>query len=385
MKKLIPYVIVFVIGFAACAYTISHFGFAVDHSGQRSLLENLTTHPANPVVVKGQNPIADAVDRVGPAVVTIWATVEHEVQSPFYGGQPQIWPGTVTGSGIIISSDGYIMTNNHVVADAKKIGITLKDGRKFDARLVGRDPITEVAVLKINDGKLPVAKLGNSDAIRVGDWAIAIGNPFNLENTVTVGVISAKGRNEPVQEGRVLSSLIQTDAAINPGNSGGALCNIEGEVIGINTMIYSHNDSNIGIGFAIPINSAKDIAKEIIANGKAIHPYLGVQIATLADADAYLATVHQQGFKGDKGAVIAELIPNGPAARAGLLQKDIITEIDREPINDSDDLLRIIKKHKVGQQVKVTVWRSGKFTSITITFAEMPAEMPVMRPATRLK
>lgn len=381
MKKLIPFVLVFVLGFIACAYTIKRFGFTLDRSGSNSLMRNLSTSATAPVVRKGQNPIADAAAEAGPAVVSIDAAIEREVQSPlggFLGLPPQKEQGMGMGSGIIISDDGYVLTNNHVIADAKTIKVRMKDGRNFDARLIGRDPVTDVAVIKVNATKLPYARLGNSDSIRVGDWAIAIGNPLGrFENSVTVGVISATGRNEVVAEGKVLNGLIQTDAAINPGNSGGALTNINGEVIGINTLIASTGNGgtggNIGIGFAIPINSAKVVAQQLIKEGKVVHPYLGVTLHSLGGDE--LEYYHQHGFKGDKGAFVWQLVPDSPAAKAGILPRDVITEIEREKVNTADDLVKNIRKHKVGDLLTMTIWRDGKITSVVAKLAEMPMNM----------
>ncbi|HEY3297303.1 MAG TPA: trypsin-like peptidase domain-containing protein [Armatimonadota bacterium] len=375
MKRVIPYILVFVLGFAACAYIIKRFGFTMPTSGTATLQRNLSTKVPKRVVPKGENPIADAVDVVGPAVVSIYSAVERDVQSPFggfFGLPPEKQSGTSAGSGIIISTDGYIITNNHVVADARAIKVSLQDGRKFDAKLVGRDPVTEVAVIKVNATNLPAASLGDSDDIRVGDWAIAIGNPLGrFENTVTVGVISATGRSEAVGE-RVLRGLIQTDAAINPGNSGGALTNISGQVIGINTMIASTSGANIGIGFAIPINSAKIVAKQLIETGKISHPYLGVMLSPLAGDD--LDYARQHGFKGDKGALVKQLTPDSPAARAGMQPNDIITEIEGTAVAGPDDVVKLIQNHKVGQLVRLTVWRNGSMASVVAKLMEMPME-----------
>lgn len=378
MKKLISYVIVFVIGFVACAYTIKNFGFTLAGTGKQNLLQNLSSTTPVSMAKKGESPIADAAAEVGPSVVSIYTAIERTVEGPYGGMFPQRQQGSGAGSGVIISSDGYILTNNHVVEDARKIKVRLKDGRNFDARLIGKDAVTEVAVIKVNATGLPAATFGNSDSLRIGDWAIAVGNPLGiLENTVTVGVISAAGRNEAVREGTVLRGLIQTDAAINPGNSGGALANIKGEVIGINTMIFSPGPGavkgNIGIGFAIPINSARKVAKELIENGRVSHPYLGIVIHPLSGD--YLQYYHQRGFKGDKGALVWQISPNSPAASAGLMQGDIMTEVEGETINTHEDVVKSIQKLKVGQLIKLTIWREGKITSIVAKLTEMPQNM----------
>ena len=363
MKKLISYVQVFVLGFGACAYILTRAGYTP--GGKESVMQVLSGKPAPPVIKRGGNPIADAAAKVGPAVVNIDTLAERQVPNPFedFFGLPmpprrQILMGQ--GSGVVISKDGYILTNNHMVAGAQDIKVRLADGRKFKGRLIGRDAQSDLAVLKVNARNLPFAKLGDSDAIRVGDWAIAIGNPLGFGNTVTVGVISAiKRRNLPVDEGRVISEAIQTDAAINLGNSGGALANIDGEVIGINTAISSTEPGhgNIGIGFAIPINSAKDNIKQLIEKGKISHPYLGVIVTDLAGDLA--AWYGQNGYKGKKGAVVCDVQAGSPAAKTGLAQGDIITAIDRQRISGANDVTKAIQKGKVGQIVRLSTWPSG--------------------------
>ena len=376
MKKLISYVLVFVLGFGACALILDRLGY-VPSAGKDLVIKSLTGKPVPPVVRKGSNPIADAAAVVGPAVVNIDTMGERSVVNPF--GMPlpsekQRFIGQ--GSGVIISKDGYILTNNHVVAGAKNIRVRLADGRKFDARLVGRDANSEVAVIKVKANDLPVVKLGDSDSIRVGDWAIAIGNPLGFGNTVTVGVISATKRMDlPVAEGRSLKEAIQTDAAINRGNSGGALANVNGEVIGINTVIYSTEpgQGNIGLGFAIPINSAKGILKRLIEKGSTVRPWLGI---VAADLSGNLAVWYEQnGYKSNKGAVVWQVEPNSPAEKAGLTQGDIITQIDKVKISNSADLVKTISKHKPGDVIRLSVWRMGKTILIGVKLKEMPQDM----------
>jgi len=381
MKKLISYMLVFVLGFAACAYVLQRMGYTINVGGKESVMQALTRRPAPPVVAKGQNPIADAAAAVGPAVVNIDTVAERQAPNPFgeMFGLPipsgkQIL--AVKGSGVVISKDGYILTNNHVIAGADRVTVTLKDGRTFKARLIGRDGRTDVAVLKVNATNLPFARLGDSDTVRVGDWAIAIGNPLGLENTVTVGVISATKRtNLPVVEGKKIEEAIQTDAAINRGNSGGALANVNGEVIGINTAIYSTEpgQGNIGIGFAIPINSAKSAVKQLIEKGKIVRPYLGVIVADLTGDLA--AWYEQNGYKSEKGAVVWQVQPGSPAAKAGLMQGDIITEINRKKVGGAEDVTNAIQKCKVRQAIRISIWRAGKTRLLGAKLAEMPQEM----------
>jgi len=386
MKKLISYTLVFVLGFGVCALILYRMGYAPS-SGSQSVIEALSGKPAPPVIRKGQNPIADAAAAVGPAVVNIDTMGERRVINPFdqffFGMQaPEIMQKFVgQGSGVIISSDGYILTNNHVIAGAQDITVRLSDGRKFKAKLIGRDENSEIAVVKVDARKLPVARLGNSDAIRVGDWAIAIGNPLGLGNTVTVGVISAKNReNLPVAEGAPLRNAIQTDAPINPGNSGGALANINGEVIGITSAILStdvgEQKGSIGLGFAIPINSAKAIAKEIIKgggslkNGEKTQPWLGVYVDTLGgDLQTWY---RERGYKAKSGAVVMYVQPGSPAEKAGLMRGDIITEIDGKKVGSSPDVVKAIGKYKVGQVVRISAWRDKKTLLLGAKLAELP-------------
>lgn len=280
------------------------------------------------------------------------------------------------GSGFIISADGYILTNNHVVGEADKILVAINDGRELQAKVIGTDPKSDVALIKVEADNLPVIDLGDSDKLEIGEWVIAVGNPFGLGNTVTVGVVSAKKRtNLPIGEGKVLKEAIQTDAAINLGNSGGALVNIDGEVIGINTAIYSPDPSagNVGIGFAIPVNSAKDDIKQLIEKGKIVRPYLGVLVA---DLTGDLATWYEQnGYKGGKGAVVMDVEQSSPAAKAGLRQGDIITRIDNDRVNGADDVTKAIRKRKVGQIIRLTIWRAGHTQMLAARIGEMPQEM----------
>ena len=381
MKKLIAYMLVFVLGFGACALILNRVGYLPGPgSGSSSVMQALGKRSAIPV---GENAIADATAKVLPAVVSIDTTSTRSVPNPFGRGDffgfqlPFDAPRSVekgAASGVVISKDGYILTNNHVVAGAQNITVTLADGRKFKARVAGRDQRQDLAVVKISASNLPRATLGNSDDIRVGDWAIAIGNPLNFGNTVTVGVVSAKKRtNLPVAPGKVIAEAIQTDAAINRGNSGGALANIRGEVIGINTAIYSTEpgNGNIGLGFAIPINTAKVIAKQLVEKGSVTYPWMGVIVA---DLSGELETWYEQnGYKG-KGAVIGQVQQGSPADKAGLMQGDVITRIDETNISNAEGVSKAILKHKVGQVIRLSIWRSGQSRLVGVKLAEMPPD-----------
>jgi Do/DeqQ family serine protease len=273
------------------------------------------------------------------------------------------------GSGVIVDKEGYILTNNHVVEAADKIKVRLNDGREFTATLKGQDSRTDLAVLHIKAKDLPVATLGDSDKLEVGEWAIAIGSPFGLEHTVTVGVISAKGRSG-LGTG-TYEDFIQTDASINPGNSGGPLLNIDGEVIGINAMIIQ---PGTGIGFAIPINMAKQILNDLIKQGKVVRPWLGISIQDLSPEMA-----EQFQVKEKEGVLVAQVHQGTGAEKAGLVSGDIIKSVDDKAIKNVNELIKEIQKKKVGQKVKLSVVRDGKPMAIEITTTAMPDKPEAMK------
>jgi Do/DeqQ family serine protease len=273
------------------------------------------------------------------------------------------------GSGVIVDKEGYILTNNHVVEEADKIKVRLNDGREFTATLKGQDSRTDLAVLHIKAKDLPVATLGDSDKLEVGEWAIAIGSPFGLEHTVTVGVISAKGRSG-LGTG-TYEDFIQTDASINPGNSGGPLLNIDGEVIGINAMIIQ---PGTGIGFAIPINMAKQILNDLIKQGKVVRPWLGISVQDLSPEMA-----EQFQVKEKEGVLVAQVHQGTGAEKAGLVSGDIIKSVDDKAIKNVNELIKEIQKKKVGQKVKLSVVRDGKPMTIEITTTAMPDKPEAMK------
>ncbi|MDH7482228.1 MAG: trypsin-like peptidase domain-containing protein [Armatimonadota bacterium] len=372
MKKVASYVFVFVLGFAACAWILKEWGYTRPENAGLVISQGTRTKQ---VVQKGLNPIADAAAKVAPAVVNIDTVSEIRMSSPieeFFGFPAPKSQVRGQGSGVIIRKDGYILTNNHVVEGANKIVVRLADGRRFKGRIIGRDPRSDLAVIKIDANNLPVAVLGDSDNLRVGDWAIAIGNPLGFSNTVTVGVISATKRTDfPLPNGSVLEEVIQTDAAINQGNSGGALANINGEVIGINTAILSETGGNIGLGFAIPINNAKTIVAQLIEKGEVVRPWVGVALQDLGGDLA--AWYEQRGFKGNHGVIIAQVVPDSPAAKAGIMQYDIITDVDGKKLRSASEFVKIVAKHKIGDIIRVTIWRDGVTRVVAIRLAKMPA------------
>jgi serine protease Do len=275
------------------------------------------------------------------------------------------------GSGFIIASDGYILTNNHVVEDASKITVRLADQREFPATVVGTDPQSDVAIIKIDGKDLPVLPLGNSDKLEVGEWVIAIGSPFELSQTVTVGVVSAIGRN------RVgitdYENFIQTDAAINPGNSGGPLLNIRGEAVGMNTAIFSRSGGYMGIGFAIPINMTKSIEQQLRKSGKVTRGWLGILIQ---DINEELAKSF--GGKVGGGALISEVTEGSPAQKSGLLQGDIVTAINGEPVSNVADLRNKIAMTPPNTELKLRILRDGQEKEVVASVGEQPADMASM-------
>src|SRR5512138_2640920 len=277
-----------------------------------------------------------------------------------------------TGSGVLVDPRGYILTNNHVIENAQEIIVRLSDQRKFTARLVGRDPKTDLAVLKVDaPAPLPVADLGDSGHLRVAQWAIAIGNPFGLDRTVTVGIVSATARTRV--GGTQYDNFIQTDASINPGNSGGPLLNIDGKVIGINTAIVAAGQ---GIGFSIPINQAKDVMQQLITRGKVVRGWLGIVIQDVTDQLA-----GSFGVKEREGVLVAEVMKGSPAEAAGLKAGDVVVDLSGTPIKEVPDLQRRIAAIRPGQTMKLTVIRDKKPVPITVKIGEMPADEPLVAEA----
>lgn len=326
--------------------------------------------------------------RVSPAVVYVQTETEVEMQrnpfgndpffkrfenDPFFkrffqdrngSPNPRKFQQRALGSGFIFDSkNGYIVTNNHVVRNAKKITVRLADNREFTAKIIGTDPDTDLAVIQISGANLPSVTLGDSDKLEVGNWVLAIGNPFGLSHTVTSGIISAKGRSGVGVAS--YENFIQTDAAINPGNSGGPLINIKGEVIGINTAIASRSGGNMGIGFAIPINMAKRISSQLIQGGKVVRGQIGVYIQ---DLDAELAK--RFSLKEPEGVLVSEVIPDSPADKGGIKSGDIIIEFDGKKIKNGNDLRHRVANTPVGKKVMLVVIRAGKKTKLSMQIEE---------------
>ncbi|MDZ7261779.1 MAG: DegQ family serine endoprotease [candidate division KSB1 bacterium] len=338
-----------------------------------------------------------AAGKVNQSIVPIFAEQVVEVQSPFgfpndpfrdffgddffkrfFGTPPQSEKQTVRslGSGVIVTTDGYILTNNHVVAGADKLTVVLANKQKYAAKVIGTDPQTDVAVIKIDAKDLPAAILGNSDNVKVGQWVIAVGNPFQLMHTVTAGIISAKGRSEIGLAD--YEDFIQTDAAINPGNSGGALADLDGNVIGINTAINSPSGGNIGIGFAIPINMARRVMDALISKGKVTRGYMGL---LLQDIDENLAKALK--LKSTEGSLVGDVTPGGPADKAGIKRGDVIIKLDGNKIENSTQLRNIVAQTSPRTPVKVTLIRNGKEMELTVVLDERPQELRGTTPQER--
>lgn len=277
------------------------------------------------------------------------------------------------GSGVIISNDGYILTNNHVISGAEEISVLI-DNKEYAGKLIGTDPKTDVAVVKVDAKNLPAIALGNSDNLEVGEWVIAVGNPFSLElaHTVTAGIVSGKGRAPGIGDGSLYyEDFIQTDAAINPGNSGGALVNLGGELVGINTAIVTggYGGGNVGVGFAIPINLARHVMQSLIETGRVIRGYIGVDIQRVDDklARAY-------GLPDAAGALVSRVRPDGPAKGAGLKEQDVVTEFDGKKIRDNNHLINLVAAYKPGTRIPLKVWRNGKEIQLAVVLGERPED-----------
>jgi putative serine protease PepD len=316
--------------------------------------------------------------QVGPGVVNITSVV---VERDFFFNPI---PREGAGSGSIIDTDGHILTNHHVIRDSTKLEVTLSDGSKWPAKFVGADPDNDLAVIQVDapKEKLTVISMGDSSELKIGQKVLAIGNPFGLGQTLTTGIISSLGRSIRSEAGTLIEDLIQTDAAINPGNSGGPLLDSKGRIIGINSAIISPTGASVGIGFAIPVNTAKRILPELISKGYVSYPWIGASIYPLIPEFARVL-----GLKVERGAVIAEVVAGGPSDKAGLkggnrrvqvgnsvipVGGDVITEMDGKEVTSSDELIRMIRNHRPGDKVELKLLRKGKFLNIKMTLGEKP-------------
>ncbi|MGB3206306.1 MAG: HhoA/HhoB/HtrA family serine endopeptidase [Crinalium sp.] len=371
----------------ASALTLGIFGNLPAQAAISSQLPAAKLGVQTPNNASGDSFVATAVNRVGSAVVridterTITRRVDPFFDDPrlrhFFGDQfipqmPQQERLRGQGSGFIIDRNGIILTNAHVVDQADKVTVTLKDGRTLEGKVQGVDEVTDLAVVKIQGGDLPVTTLGDSNAVQVGDWAIAVGNPFGLDNTVTLGIVSTLKRSSAAVgiPGKRLE-FIQTDAAINPGNSGGPLLNSKGEVIGINTAI---RPDAMGIGFAIPINKAKEISTQLAQGIKVQHPYLGIQMTTLTPQ---LAAENNSDPNSPlqvpeiNGVLVVRVLPNTPAAQAGLRRGDVILQINEEPVITAEQLQDVVENNPMGSLLQIKVQRGNQTSSLAIRTGQL--------------
>lgn len=358
----------------------------IEYRTRPTLAASAVTTPVeitSPTVASDEQNNVEIYRLASPGVVHITSTVD--VQS-FFGAYPQ----QGTGSGSIIDDKGHILTNYHVVRDANNLDVTLSDKSTYKARLIGADPDNDIAVIQIDApaNKLNVMQLGTSGNLEVGQKVLAIGNPFGLDRTLTTGVISGLNRPLQTEDGRTMENVIQTDASINPGNSGGPLLNKFGQIIGINTAIYSPTGSSVGIGFAVPIDTAKQIIPELIASGKIRRGYLGVTTAPLTPK---IAEQFQVPTK--QGVVVVSVQPNSPASQAGLLGVqqdqdqlgDVIVKADGKPIETPDALVKTIGNRKPGDRIALTVLRDGRERQVEITLADRPLQISQNRPQQRVQ
>ncbi len=341
--------------------------------------------PDVPKNIRGESlAFSDIVKAITPAVVNISTTkTVNKGMSRFFDSPfgdffesfriPKKWKEQSLGSGVLVSSDGYIITNNHVVEKSDEIKVTLFDKQSFKGKVVGLDPKTDIAVIKIPAKGLPAIKWGNSDDLQVGEFVLAFGNPFGFSNTVTMGIVSAVGRaNVGVAD---YEDFIQTDAAINPGNSGGPLVNIQGELVGINAAIFSRTGGYQGIGFAVPSNMAESVMKQLIKNGKVTRGWFGI---TLQNITPELA--RKFGLAKPAGALISDVVKGSPAEKAGVIRGDVILEINGKKIKDVETLRSILSQIEIGKGIKLKIMREGKPVFLKATIEEFPEEMAKIRP-----
>jgi S1-C subfamily serine protease len=317
-------------------------------------------------------------EKVADGVVNVTSTA---IQMDFFFNA---FPTQGSGSGSVIDTKGQILTNHHVVANAQKLEVTLADGSKWPAKLIGSDPDSDLAVIKIDapKEKLKIIPMGDSKNLKIGQKVLAIGNPFGLQRTLTTGIVSSLGRTIRSESGTLMEDIIQTDAAINPGNSGGPLLNSEGEIIGINSAIISPSGGSVGIGFAIPVNTAKKVAPQLIAKGYVSYPWIGATIQSLIPEVANFLKI-----KVDRGAMIAEVVKGGPADKAGLkggnqrvqvgnmvviVGGDIVVKADQHDVKANDELIRYIREKKPGETILLKVFRKGNFEEVKVILGERP-------------
>jgi S1-C subfamily serine protease len=393
MARLISYTVVFILGFTACAVVMNRLPPYQGSPATTAPASLATYRPTAPTAAGGRYSVADAVQRVEQAVVSIDTLGRAPGRESWedlwlrrWFGRPPLRrdDGSAHGvaSGVLVQSDGYVLTNNHVVDDAEQIWITLPDKRRFNGQVVGTDPDDDLAIVKIDGLHFPTAPIGDSARLRQGEWVVAIGNPLGFGSTVTVGVVSAERDGPFTVEGKTLRHVIQTDAAINQGNSGGALVNLSGELIGINTAIVSTSATggSIGIGFAIPINDARPVIGQLIRYGQVIRPWIGIRYASAADGSAAGPPVLGSPFSPrprgvrDPGIVVNQVLHGSPADAAGLHQGDLIRGIDTTSIGGTEDVYAFMSRHTPGQTVRLSVRRQGRAMVLPLRLGQKPRD-----------
>jgi serine protease Do len=384
-KKILIGTAILLIGFLLGGLTYYILGKI---TGQHAYPPYIITPNVPRQILETSRAFSEIVDIVSPTVANISTTKVvrrdtgpllddpfFDLFSPFHDLRiPKKWKEQSLGSGVVVSPDGYIVTNNHVVEKADEIKVTLLDKRSFKGRIVGADPKTDIAIVKIDASNLPILKWGDSEKLQVGEFVLAIGNPYGLSHTVTMGIISAVGRaNVGIAD---YEDFIQTDAAINPGNSGGPLVNIKGELIGINTAIFSRTGGYQGIGFAVPSNMVRLVMDQLIQRGKIIRGWIGVTIQELTPELS-----QKFGLKKSKGALVSDVAKDSPAARAGILKGDIILDFNGKEVKDVSSLRNMVAQSNTGSEVSMKIFRSGREYTVKIIIAEMPREIAEVVPS----
>ncbi len=380
MRKFLGFLALFGLGFALGAYVFLNYAPFGRHSAPtrelsgeaRTLIEALEKPvPAAEAPTSFETMLRNAAARIAPAVVNVDVSGEMSFRGLF----SQEVQGK--GSGVIISTDGYIVTNNHVVrigSDiARNITVTLSDGRVFRARVLGTDARNDIALLKVDAKNLPAAQLGDSDRLQVGDWVIAVGNPFGFESTVTAGIVSALNRSVGGLRG-LPDNLIQTDAAINQGNSGGALADSRGRLVGINTAIFTPSGGNVGIGFAIPINQVREVVKEILTYGSIGIAWIGIGYRSIADKEIrdYLSFWFPDIRFPENGLIVQRVWRNSPASHAGIEPGDVLLELNGRPLRAIEQLEQFMRRARPGDRVRFKVWRFGRVLDIEVVLGTAP-------------
>ena len=387
MKAIMKFLSIFTIALmgAGAALTIDHYYLkeSANYFAETSIRNPAPVHLAGlkSMLPENNTDFVSAAQKGIPAVVYIESKVKMEgertynsIWDYFYGqSQPNLIEGEVSGSGVIVSADGYIVTNNHVVDEAGAIEVTLSDKKRYSAKVIGKDPETDLAVLKIDARNLPYIEYGNSDDLQIGQWVLAVGNPYNLTSTVTAGIVSAKGRNIDILPREVAShrvfpieSYIQTDAAVNPGNSGGALINTSGQLVGINSAIASNTGSYTGYSFAIPVNLVRKVVADLLQYGNVQRAFIGVNISEVTQEMA-----KAKGLNSLNGAYVDSVLPGGAAKAAGIRPGDILLKIDDQNVNDISNLEELVGRYRPGDVIHVSAIRDGQTIDVPVTLRNL--------------